>query len=127
MLLEDEDTADPVGEEVRSILDGHIVLSRKLAQQFRYPAIDVLGSVSRVFNRVTQPPHQMAAAVIRQLMARHAELEFMIQMGEYKAGTDPVSDAAVQRQPQIQALLSQKSDESVSMGETMMAMAKVVG
>ena len=51
----------------------------------------------------------------------------MIQMGEYKAGTDPVSDAAVQRQPQIQALLSQKSDESVSMGETMMAMAKVVG
>ncbi|MBU6272117.1 MAG: FliI/YscN family ATPase [Betaproteobacteria bacterium] len=127
VLLEDEDTADPVGEEVRSILDGHIVLSRKLAQQFRYPAIDVLGSVSRVFNRVTQPPHQMAAAVIRQLIARHAELEFMIQMGEYKAGTDPVSDAAVQRQPQITALLNQRSEESVSMGETMMAMAKVVG
>jgi type III secretion protein N (ATPase) len=127
VLLEDEDTADPVGEEVRSILDGHIVLSRRLAQQSRYPAIDVLASVSRVFNRVTQPPHQMAATMIRQLMAKHAELEFMIQMDEYKAGSDPIADAAVARQSAIQALLGQRADQSATMGETLMAMSKVVG
>jgi type III secretion protein N (ATPase) len=126
VLLEDEDTADPIGEEVRSILDGHIVLSRKFAQQFRYPAIDVLDSLSRVFNRVTQPAHQMAASVIRQLMARHAEIEFMVQVGEYKKGTDPVSDAAIERQPLIRALLGQKPEESVSFEQTLASMGQVI-
>jgi type III secretion protein N (ATPase) len=126
VLLEDEDTADPIGEEVRSILDGHIVLSRKFAQQFRYPAIDVLDSLSRVFNRVTQPAHQMAASVIRQLMARHAEIEFMVQVGEYKKGTDPVSDAAIDRQPLIRALLGQQPEESVPFEQTLAAMGQVI-
>jgi type III secretion protein N (ATPase) len=126
VLLEDEDTADPIGEEVRSILDGHITLSRKLAQQHRYPAIDVLDSLSRVFNRVTQPAHQMAASVIRQLLARHAEIEFMVQVGEYKQGTDQISDAAIERNPAIRALLAQSADESIVFEQMLAEMGKVI-
>jgi type III secretion protein N (ATPase) len=126
VLLEDEDTADPIGEEVRSILDGHILLSRKLAQQHRYPAIDVLDSLSRVFNRVTQPAHQTAASVIRQLLARHAEIEFMVQVGEYKQGTDPVSDAAIERNPAIRAMLAQSPDESIPFEQVLADMGTVI-
>lgn len=107
MLLEDEDGADPVGEEVRSILDGHIVLSRKLGAAGHYPAIDVLQSLSRLFPRVTAPEHRAAAARVRALMARHAEIEFLLQIGEYKPGSDALSDEAIAVKPEIDALLRQ--------------------
>jgi type III secretion protein N (ATPase) len=126
VLIEDEDTADPIGEEVRSILDGHIMLSRKLAQQFRYPAIDVLDSLSRVFNRVARPPHRMAATMVRQLLAKHAEIEFMLQVGEYKAGSDPVADAAIARLPAIRALLTQRADEVGDFDATIRGLGQIL-
>ena len=119
VLVEDEDGSDPVGEEVRSILDGHLVLSRKLAQAQHYPAIDVLASVSRVFSRVASPAHRQAAARARELMARHAEIEFLLRVGEYKAGSDALADEAIAKQAAIRALLCQPPDEASPFDESL--------
>ncbi|NRF67255.1 FliI/YscN family ATPase [Aquincola sp. S2] len=125
VLAEDDDNSDPVAEEVRSILDGHIVLSRALAQAHHYPAIDVLGSASRVFTRVAAPAHRQAASRLRALMARHAEVEFLLRVGEYQAGSDPLADQAIERMPAIKALLTQGSDEATVFGETIAALQQV--
>ena len=95
VLAEDEDGSDPVAEETRSILDGHIVLSRQLGQAGHYPAIDVLASASRVFNRVTDRAHQDAALRVRALMAKHDEIRFLLQVGEYAPGSDALADDAI--------------------------------
>ena len=126
VLAEDEDNSDPVAEEVRSILDGHIVLSRQLAQAHHYPAIDVLGSASRVFTRVADEAHRAAAARLRALMARYAEVEFLLRVGEYQAGSDPLADQAIERMPALRALLTQRSDEATDFGETIASLREVV-
>jgi type III secretion protein N (ATPase) len=125
VLAEDDDNSDPVAEEVRSILDGHIVLSRALAQAHHYPAIDVLGSASRVFTRVAAAPHRQAASRLRALMARHAEVEFLLRVGEYQAGSDPLADQAIERQAAIRALLTQGSDEHAAFADTIAALQQV--
>ena len=125
VLAEDDDNSDPVAEEVRSILDGHIVLSRKLAQAAHYPAIDVLGSASRVFTRVAAPAHRESAARLRALMARHAEVEFLLRVGEYQAGSDPLADQAIERMPAIRELLTQRSDEPADFAATLAALQQV--
>ena len=107
VLLEDEEGGDPIGEEVRSILDGHIVLSRKLGAAGHYPAIDVLGSLSRLFPRLAEQAHAQAATRVRALMAKHAEIEFLVQVGEYRPGADPLADRAIAAKPEIDALLRQ--------------------
>lgn len=112
VLIEDEDGGDPIGEEVRSILDGHIYLSRKLAQANHYPAIDVLNSVSRVFPRVTEPEHRAAVGKARSWLAKHAEIEFLLQIGEYKPGGDPLADESIAKLPALNALLRQGADEA---------------
>ena len=118
VLAEDDDNSDPVAEEVRSILDGHIVLSRKLAQTNHYPAIDVLASASRVFTRVAEPSHREAAARLRALMARHAEVEFLLRVGEYQSGSDPLADQAIARSPAMRELLCQGADEATAFADT---------
>ena len=126
VLAEDDDNSDPVAEEVRSILDGHIILSRALAQAHHYPAIDVLGSASRVFTRVAQRPHQEAAAKMRSLMARFNEVEFLLRVGEYQAGSDPLADKAIERMPAVKALLQQRSDEPTDFAATIATLQEVV-
>jgi type III secretion protein N (ATPase) len=126
VLAEDDDNSDPVAEEVRSILDGHIVLSRKLAQANHYPAIDVLGSASRVFTRVADRAHREAAGRLRELMARHAEVEFLLRVGEYQAGSDEVADRAIERMPAIKALLTQRSDEATDFAHTLARLKETV-
>jgi len=126
VLAEDDDNSDPVAEEVRSILDGHIVLSRQLAQAAHYPAIDVLGSASRVFTRVTAREHRDAAAQLRSLMARFNEVEFLLRVGEYQAGSDPLADRAIERMPAVKALLQQRSDEATDIAETIAQLKEVV-
>ena len=111
VLTEGEDDSDPIAEEVRSILDGHIVLSRKLAAANHYPAIDVLASVSRVMSAVASSEHAQAAGQLRSLMAKYQELELLIQIGEYRRGTDALADQAVARRPAIQQFLAQKPGE----------------
>jgi ATP synthase in type III secretion protein N len=111
VLTEGEDGEDPIAEEVRSILDGHIVLSRKLASANRYPAIDPLVSLSRVMSLVTSPEHQRAARKLRSLLAKYDEIELLLQIGEYKKGGDPLADEAVTKMSDIRALLSQETTE----------------
>jgi type III secretion protein N (ATPase) len=125
VLVEDEDGSDPIGEEVRSILDGHLVLSRRLAQANHYPAIDALASASRVFSRVAAREHQQAAGKARALMARHAEIEFLLRVGEYKPGSDALADEAIARQAAIRALLCQPADESSPFDEAMRRLREV--
>jgi type III secretion protein N (ATPase) len=111
VLVEGEDDSDPIAEEVRSILDGHIVLSRAIAQTAQYPAIDVLASLSRLMPAVTTPAHRVAANKLRSLLARYRDVELLIQVGEYRAGSDPVADEAIAKLPNIRAFLSQSPDK----------------
>ena len=126
VLLEDEDTADPVGEEVRSILDGHLVLSRKLASANHYPAIDVLQSVSRVMDRIVDEEHRQAAGTARRLLAKHREIEVLLQMGEYERGADRDADAAVACTPRIEQHLCQRVDESASFAESLVSLRRSI-
>jgi len=126
VLAEDEDGSDPVAEEVRSILDGHIVLSRELGQQGHYPAIDVLASASRVFTRVATAAQRDHALRLRALMAKYAEIRFLLQVGEYRPGSDELADQAIERWPAIQALLRQRPDEHTPLPQALQRMAEVV-
>ena len=107
ILMEEEDGSDPIAEEVRSILDGHVILSRKLAASYHYPAIDLLSSASRVMPRVAAAEHQRRAGLLRKTIAKYQDLELLIQMGEYKPGADAEADFAVRSIGGIRALLQQ--------------------
>lgn len=109
VLMEDEDSADPIAEEVRSLLDGHIYLSRKLAAENHYPAIDVLASASRLMDKLVTPRHNAAAARARQLLAKHKEIELLVQLGEYQPGHDADADAALACAPRLREHLTQSS------------------
>ena len=125
VLAEDEDGGDPIVEEVRSILDGHIVLSRKLAAAYHYPAIDVLVSLSRTMPRVVDQAHLRAAGQLRKLLAKYQDIELLIQLGEYKRGTDPDADAAIEKIGAIRSLLQQSAHELVPFGQSADALRKL--
>lgn len=110
VLMEGEDDTDPIAEEVRSILDGHIILTRAIAQTQQFPAIDVLSSLSRLMPYVTTARHQAAAHRLRSLIARHRDIELLLQVGEYRAGSDSLADEAIAKLPAIRAFLSQPRD-----------------
>lgn len=105
VLLEGAMEADPIAEEVKSILDGHVVLSRKLAEQDHHPAIDILASRSRVMDAVTAPEHRRAAAHLRRLLARYEEIELLVRVGEYQAGSDALADEALRKIASIRDFL----------------------
>ncbi len=126
VLTEGDEESDPIAEEVRSILDGHIVLSRKLAQANQFPAIDVLASVSRVMGQVVEPAHKSAAAELRGLMARYQELEMLIQIGEYKPGSDALADRAIALRPAIQSFLGQASAQQFDLAHSVAALQRLV-
>jgi len=107
VLVEADDINDPIGDAVRGIVDGHIVLSRKLASHGHYPAIDVLGSLSRLMDRVTTPEHQAIAARMRDLMATWGENEELIRLGAYRKGSSATVDEAIARHPGIKNFLIQ--------------------
>ena len=111
VLFEGDGAGDPVAEETRGILDGHIILSPKLAASGHYPAIDVLTSRSRVMEAVADPRHRAHARRLRDLLSRHAEIEFLVQVGEYRKGVDPLNDMALERIEAIRAFLRQGSED----------------
>ncbi len=125
VLTEGDDENDPIAEEVRSILDGHIVLSRKLAARNQFPAIDVLASVSRVMAQVVARGHLAAAADFRLLLAKYQELELLIQIGEYRPGADLEGDRAVQLRAAMRDFLSQAADESTPFAESVAALERL--
>lgn len=111
VLAEGDDQQDPVVDSARAILDGHIVLTRELAERGHYPAIDVAQSISRCMAQVVTPEHALAARKLKAAMARHARVRDLIPLGAYVAGADPETDRAVQLQPQIEAFLCQGTRE----------------
>ncbi|OHX11776.1 EscN/YscN/HrcN family type III secretion system ATPase [Chromobacterium amazonense] len=122
-----DDKADALAEEVRSLLDGHIVLSRKLAEANHYPAIDLLASVSRVMHQVAAPAHREAAARLRQLLSAWQEIELLVRVGEYRPGQDADADDAMARRPRINQLLRQRVDEQVRLDAMLAELAETVG
>ena len=111
VLVEGDDVNDPIGDAVRGIVDGHIVLSRKLASHGHYPAIDVLGSLSRIMAQVTDPTHQLAASKLRDLLATWSENEELIRLGAYRKGASQTVDEAVAKHPLIKDFLIQSVQE----------------
>jgi type III secretion protein N (ATPase) len=110
VLTEDESGGDPIAEEVRGILDGHMILSRKIAARNQYPAIDVLSSLSRVMSQIVPPEHTDAAGHVRKLMAKYDEVETLLQLGEYTPGHDAVADEAIASKDSIRDFLNQRTD-----------------
>ena len=118
VLMEGDDINDPVVDTVRGIVDGHIFLSRKIAEMNHYPAIDVLGSISRLFTEIVTDEHKEAAYKMRQLMSIYRENKDLIDVGMYNAGSNPKLDIAIELMPQINAFLQQRTADSVSMEST---------
>jgi flagellum-specific ATP synthase len=127
ILVDGDDMDEPVADTVRGILDGHIVLSRAMAQRNHYPAIDVLSSISRLMPAVTGKVTQKASGYIRRLMATYAENEDLINVGAYHAGSNPAIDEAISKRDAIEALLIQDVEEKSSTSETLGVMAAIAG
>ncbi len=126
VLVEGDDMTEPIADETRSILDGHIVLSRKLAARNHYPAIDVQASVSRVMNSIVSKEHKKAAQRLRQILAKYAEVELLVQIGEYKKGADKDADDALAHIDKVNAFLKQGLDEKSSFDETLKGLYEAV-
>ncbi len=126
VLVEGDGTGDPVAEDVRGILDGHVVLSADLAARSHYPAIDITRSRSRVMTRVADPDHRAQAARLVELTAKLAEIELLVQIGEYKSGSDPLADAALAAADRIRSFLRQDMDDVTSFDAMRAQLAEAV-
>jgi flagellum-specific ATP synthase len=119
VLMEGDDQQDPLVDTVRSLLDGHIVLDRKLAARGHYPAISILDSLSRLMPNISSQPHVEKARALRLLLATHARSEDLIRIGAYQTGTDPTLDKAISGLPQITSFLQQGRQEIAPLDQTM--------
>lgn len=107
VLVEGDDMTEPIADETRSILDGHIIISRKLAAANHYPAIDVLASVSRVMTNIVSDEHKKLSGKLRELLSKYREIELLVRIGEYKKGGDAVGDEALAKIDAINNYLRQ--------------------
>jgi flagellum-specific ATP synthase len=119
VLSEGDDQQDPIADAARGILDGHIVLDRRLAEAGHYPAIDIEQSISRAMHSITSTPHQQAARRLKQLYSRYQRSRDLISVGAYAAGSDPVLDQAIALHDKIEAFLCQEIPEKVDMTESL--------
>ena len=126
MLVEGDDLDEPIADELRGLLDGHVVLSRSLAQRGHYPAIDVPRSLSRLADRLVSPEHARAAAAVRAHLALYEQKRDLIALGAYPKGSDPRLDAALARIEAIEAFLRQPSDERTALPATVTALQRLV-
>ena len=117
---------EPIADETRSILDGHIILSRKLAQMNHYPAVDILASISRCQTAIIPKDHKGAAAKLRTLLAKYAEVELLLKIGEYKKGSDPEADEAIAKNGAINAFLKQGLNEKPVYDDTIRKLKECV-
>lgn len=125
VLVEGDDMTEPVADETRSILDGHIILSRKLAGANHYPAIDVLKSVSRVMNAVVTDAHLQNASRLRELMSKYQDVELLVKIGEYQKGSDPATDEAIAKIDAVNAFLKQGIHEKSTFEQSLVHLAKI--
>jgi flagellum-specific ATP synthase len=125
VLTEGDDQQDPIADAARAILDGHIVLSRRIAEAGQYPAIDVEASVSRVMQDIVQPDHLDLARRFRQLLSTYQQHRDLISIGAYQRGSDPRVDAAIAMWPRMQKFMQQGIKERVGHAESMLALAQL--
>jgi flagellum-specific ATP synthase len=126
ILVEGDDMTDPVADTVRSILDGHVVLSREIAAQGHFPPVDVLGSVSRVMTAVVPQDHASAAMRIKALLAAYRRASDLITIGAYKEGSDPEVDKAIRFKSKIDSFLQQGIEEGISLEESVQTLMNLV-
>ena len=126
VLTEGDDQQDPIADAARAILDGHIVLSRSLAESGHYPAIDVEQSISRAMHNITSPEHQKLARKLKQLNSRYMRSIDLISVGAYEAGSDPVLDTAISKHELIEQFLQQDISERADMQESVQFLAHVL-
>jgi type III secretion protein N (ATPase) len=126
VLVEGGDMDEPIADEVRGILDGHIVLDRAIAARGRYPAVDVTGSLSRVMDSIVAPAHRDAARRLRALVSTYEAKRDLVTLGAYAAGSDKELDQAIARMPRIEAFLAQDAGTRSPLAETVSALAAAV-
>jgi flagellum-specific ATP synthase len=126
VLVEGDDLQDPIGDTVRSILDGHVVLSRRLATGGHFPSIDVLESISRVAPAVTDATQLADATTLRRLLAAHRDVRELVEIGAYVPGSDPDADLALALMPRINAFLRQPVDAPTPTADTWAALRQIV-
>jgi flagellum-specific ATP synthase len=125
VLVEGDDMNEPIADAARGILDGHFVLTRKLAQQGHYPALDVLQSISRLMDDIVSPEHRRTATTLKQTLALYAEAEDLIAVGAYQTGTNPQLDRAIAMRPALLDLLRQQKDDFTPLEQTLEMMQRV--
>lgn len=126
VLVEGDDTNEPIADTVRGIIDGHIILSRKIAAQNHYPAIDILQSVSRLMSEIASPEQKQAAGQLRNLLSLYTNNQDLISIGAYKHGTNPALDEAIRKIDKINEFLMQRVDDSISFDETVKLLIQAV-
>jgi flagellum-specific ATP synthase len=127
VLMEGDDQQDPLVDAVRSLLDGHVVLSRMLAAEGWYPPIELLDSISRLMPAVTEPAHREHAALLRKLLAVYHRSEDLVRIGAYKPGSDPDLDRALRARGAMRAFMTQDSREQVHFAECVHRLAQLAG
>lgn len=125
ILVEGDDHDEPISDAVRSIVDGHITLDRQIAEQGRFPAINILRSVSRMVPKCHTQTQKQIVIKARALLAAYEEMADMIRLGAYKKGSDPLTDEAVQYHQALEAFLSQDSEEQVTLTDSFLALAQL--
>ncbi|OGV66192.1 MAG: hypothetical protein A3K19_19410 [Lentisphaerae bacterium RIFOXYB12_FULL_65_16] len=126
VLVEGDDMDEPISDAVRSIVDGHIVLTRVLADRGHYPPVDVLASVSRVMNNVTSAEHRALARELRKMLAVYRRFEDIVTIGAYSPGSNPELDRALALKPQLDRFLCQSLEESIPWAETVAAFKRIL-
>jgi type III secretion protein N (ATPase) len=117
---------EPIADEVRGILDGHVILSRDIAARNQWPAVDVLPSLSRLMTAVADPAHRAAAGRLRELLAAYERQRDLILLGAYQRGSDPTTDEAIARLDRINAFLGQRTDEAAPFDDTLARLRALV-
>jgi len=123
VLMEGDDQQDPIVDAVRSLLDGHVVLSRALAAEGWFPPVEVLDSISRLMPAVAEPGHREHAALLRRLMAVYARSEDLVRIGAYKPGADPDLDRALRARVAMRAFMTQDAHEQIHFADCVQRLA----
>lgn len=125
VLVDGDDMNEPIADAVRGILDGHFVLDRNLANKGQFPAINILKSISRLMNHLATDSHKLAAEKVRDYLSTYLNSEDLINIGAYKRGASKEIDEAIARYPQIISFLKQKTDEKITMEQSIQSIIEL--